>query len=579
MVMRVRSRLEDVERLRWLLLAALGGGLVSCAGRSTDTSGGPSGGSAGTGASVGGGAGGTMGAGTGGKGAGGTNGGSTGGKGASGGAGGASGGSGGGSAGMVLNGGDAGVGGGTGGVAGAGGSTIAECVDDGSWEPDLPHCEGGFVHRPTASGCPLPERMDGGAGAPAETDGGLMDTCASDDDCQATEYCLGTPNVQEGGEYHFCFVPCSVDADCGTGQVCACEQGLLYQGVSVPIGRCFQAGCTADADCAPGALCISPTYNDGCGVYLTGFNCQSPDDECASTADCGGGNAQCMHDGSRYICGGATACGRPFLVDGIARAASVREGAAWLDSDLESPILEPMPEAARRALAEHYAQTGLMEHASIAAFGRFVLELLAVGAPPALVEEATRALADETRHARLAFTLAARYAGTPSGPGPLPMDGALGTVALLDVVDRAIVEGCLGETGAALEAAWAASTAQDEVVKTTLAGIADDEARHAALAFRFVAWAATTEPGVAPLLARRIAEARAASAQASASAAQTPELPYASILAAHGLLDDATRREARAVAIDEVAAIVESGLLSSASRAAPRVALEPRFNA
>ena len=64
-----------------------------------------------------------------------------------------------------------------------------------------------------------------------------------------------------------------------------------------------------------------------------------------------------------------------------------------------------------------------MEHASIAAFARFSLELLAFGAPPDLVEQAQAAMADETRHAKLCFALAGAYAERPIGPGALDMTG------------------------------------------------------------------------------------------------------------------------------------------------------------
>ena len=46
--------------------------------------------------------------------------------------------------------------------------------------------------------------------------------------------------------------------------------------------------------------------------------------------------------------------------------------------------------ALRRRLAELWSQDALLEHASIASFSRFALQLLAVAAPPALVAGAHR---------------------------------------------------------------------------------------------------------------------------------------------------------------------------------------------
>lgn len=77
-----------------------------------------------------------------------------------------------------------------------------------------------------------------------------------------------------------------------------------------------------------------------------------------------------------------------------------------------------IPASEREAIARGWARAGLLEHASIAAFARFTLQLLALGAPPALVLDARAAIGDETEHARLCFTIASAYAGRPLGPWP-----------------------------------------------------------------------------------------------------------------------------------------------------------------
>jgi hypothetical protein len=73
----------------------------------------------------------------------------------------------------------------------------------------------------------------------------------------------------------------------------------------------------------------------------------------------------------------------------------------------------------RATQAEHWTKLGQMEHASIAAFARLQLQLLALGAPPDLVQACNQALIDETAHTRLCFGLASAYAGRGIGPGPL----------------------------------------------------------------------------------------------------------------------------------------------------------------
>src|SRR6185503_19927292 len=108
------------------------------------------------------------------------------------------------------------------------------------------------------------------------------------------------------------------------------------------------------------------------------------------------------------------------------------------------------------------------------------------GAPPELVEACTQALADETAHTKLCFSLASAYAGRKVGPGALDVEQSLSATSLADIVDLVILEGCFGETSAALEALELRDTASDPVIVSAYAQIAADEQRHAELAFRFV---------------------------------------------------------------------------------------------
>ncbi len=114
--------------------------------------------------------------------------------------------------------------------------------------------------------------------------------------------------------------------------------------------------------------------------------------------------------------------GRPFLVAGRERLAQVQETSAW---SAEVQATAACPEKMRKAAAEFWTRVGLMEHASVAAFSRFSLQLMALGAPSDLLQKSHEAAADEIRHARDAFALASHYAGRPVGPGVLPMEGAL----------------------------------------------------------------------------------------------------------------------------------------------------------
>lgn len=185
--------------------------------------------------------------------------------------------------------------------------------------------------------------------------------------------------------------------------------------------------------------------------------------------------------------------GRPFTVDGEARTACLVDGSSWSSAMGTLPTLTDVQLRA----AEGWAEAALAEHASVASFGRFVLELMAVGAPPELVAGATRAMADEIAHARLAFGVVERLSGQARGPGALPLAGALPEhVTLRDVVMGTLAEGCVNETLAAAEARAAASVCQDPQICPVLERIAVDEAEHSALAWRFLRWALCQDPSL-----------------------------------------------------------------------------------
>lgn len=186
--------------------------------------------------------------------------------------------------------------------------------------------------------------------------------------------------------------------------------------------------------------------------------------------------------------------GRPFLVEGETRTASSQARDDWRAG------VQPGGELAadtRARLGASWLATALAEHASIASFARFVLDLLAVGAPADLVLAAQRATADEIVHARLAFGLASGYLGAPIGPGPLRVDGSIDTTRDLAAIVRAvIVEGCIGETVSAARAELELEGCTDPAVRRVLSTIARDERRHAQLAWQFVGWALRHDPSL-----------------------------------------------------------------------------------
>ena len=172
-------------------------------------------------------------------------------------------------------------------------------------------------------------------------------------------------------------------------------------------------------------------------------------------------------------------CGRPFLAGGVARTAPLI-------------VREDHGRARGTAHGEAWARDALTEHASIAAFARFSLDLMAFGAPADLVRAAHEAALDEIRHAEAAFALASRYLGRTVAPGPLPCEGVSVSTSLTRAVVLTIHEGCVGEVTAALVASRAVERVEDPAARAALETVAEDESRHAELAFRFVSWAIRT---------------------------------------------------------------------------------------
>ncbi len=181
-------------------------------------------------------------------------------------------------------------------------------------------------------------------------------------------------------------------------------------------------------------------------------------------------------------------CGRAFVVGDRAVVARTQRRDDWLAASATTEGVGALDEATASALRRSWLRDAQMEHASIASFARFTLELLGLGAPPDLVEASQRASLDEIEHARLCFALAARFGRAPVGPAPLAVDGALRVVGLAACVAAAVREGCIGESVAALVAREQLAQASDPEVMRALARIAADEERHATLAFRFVRW-------------------------------------------------------------------------------------------
>jgi len=148
-----------------------------------------------------------------------------------------------------------------------------------------------------------------------------------------------------------------------------------------------------------------------------------------------------------------------------------------------------LPSALIRALTEAWTRDAQAEHASIGSFARVTLQLLSVGAPSELVLASQRAGMEEVLHARFALSVASAYAGMHLSPGKFPLPNTLPlSSSLYELALSTGEEGCLEETLSAVDVAVRAAAAEETCLSKGLSLIADDEGRHAALAWATVAW-------------------------------------------------------------------------------------------
>ena len=196
--------------------------------------------------------------------------------------------------------------------------------------------------------------------------------------------------------------------------------------------------------------------------------------------------------------------GRPFL-DGVTAESG---GAGWSSCS----AVAPSPQAVNStsfgpsfgpSFGRKWQKDGLGEHASVASFAKFTLLLLESGAPLELVDWSLRSAREEVVHARLCFDLAVEFGAENVGPGVLEVGelevGDTAAGGIQELVESTLRDGCFNEhpnahlvavRRARYEQQWGESNVLD-VLRT----IEMDEVRHAALAYRTVAWALSEGEG------------------------------------------------------------------------------------
>jgi hypothetical protein len=391
-------------------------------------------------------------------------------------------------------------------------------------------CADGAINRASAVGCSKPVTAAACRGTEADRS---CDTHANCTD-RPHGFCMSGNSMR--GEYCGCVYPCLSDAECDAGQACMCPN-LGENGGGQHAAECAPVDCRVNADC-PSGECGATVHFNGCHLDLS-LHCRESGDACRSDANCTGdhqNDCAALVRGDEPVsfqCAGySCVIGRPLTVESGVRVASVaseRWGSARLVG--VSPA---------RDRAQHWIAIARMEHASVASFARFVHELMIFAAPPDLLADAIAAAADEVRHAEQTFAIASAYAGGPVGPGGLRVDDLRATRDPELFVTRLIVEGCVGETLGVAEALALLERELDPVLRPQLQQIADDETRHAALAWRTLRWFAAR---VHPDVIERAFEQALAQVEGVDDEATDP---------IHGRLGGAAKRRVRARAIESV---------------------------
>jgi hypothetical protein len=168
----------------------------------------------------------------------------------------------------------------------------------------------------------------------------------------------------------------------------------------------------------------------------------------------------------------------------------VARGGEWARQEARIDVHD----ADRAGVAARWRENGRTEHASVAAFARLTLDLMALGAPPSLVGSAQRDALDEIAHAEACFAIARAVDGCVASPAAFPQAARARTlprvrrVALALLAVDSLVDGALHEGTSARVVARLARVCEEPTIAAALKKIAADEGRHSAHGWDVVEW-------------------------------------------------------------------------------------------
>jgi hypothetical protein len=273
-----------------------------------------------------------------------------------------------------------------------------------------------------------------------------------------------------------------------------------------PVGGGIGGGVNNGGNLGP----VNPDCDPGTGVGCTiGDN---------------GGGVNCQQDGGRKIC---SIVGRPFIdADGVSIAsdASTCEVSAWAATATAtaaaSSSMQDSHHSRNQELGSEWTRRAIGEHASIASFAAFTINLMSNQAPPDLIRDSLNAAMDELNHATTSFDMASLLTGQQIEPGALPPSKLAFDKNLTALALATAREGCIAETLSALEMAVEVDRAgaavyvdvddDDDDVSVMLMRktktIALEEGRHSALAWRTIHWVCSTDSAACDIVKRQVFE-------------------------------------------------------------------------
>jgi hypothetical protein len=215
--------------------------------------------------------------------------------------------------------------------------------------------------------------------------------------------------------------------------------------------------------------------------------------------------------------------------------------------------------AEKGAVGTAWVEMGLGEHASIAAFAKLILELLAIGAPPYLLEGAARALCDEIEHCRLCFERAAEFNQIATSPGQLDLHNLSIDTDPAVILKNAITEGCFTETISAYWAVEAYASTTSSLEKDPLSRISSDEMRHSQFSWDLVKWLLSEFRHLREVATESFTQALADFESVSTKSAEASSVPPG-----YGHLDVSTRVRVAKQTVQDVIVPSRDRLLASA---------------